>query len=467
MQGLLSSLGTLTDLKTGTQFSPDFIHQQIEFFFQDFGKSLSIKNTDRVILKHGNSAKFFFQLFALWKLGATVIPLSPQITAAELQEVINIAHASVIIDENNAHRLAVYENDKNRSNDEALILFSSGSTASPKGIVISNRALNNKIQTLRKYIPLIEIKNTLCMLPTSFGHGLIANCLFPLLSGCHLFINSPMNLSSARQLRELIRLNQINFFSTVPSFWPLILSGTDSEPVPSLKRIHCASAPLPGTLIKDMLDWAPNADFYDVFGTTETLSWVGANKLSRETRDTRIKEFWNCKASISSIDVNIEFIYNEVNLKGELTLETSDIFSYYLGQSPQISQSSFKTGDLVTKTEEGHFILEGRLNAIINVAGLKVSPEEIDRALLSYPNIQEACSFGIPDQASGERVASAIVLKDKNEKTHTDDIINFLSKILSSNKIPSRLIVVDQIPKNERGKISRRHVKETFLGKLN
>lgn len=404
---------------------------------------------------------FFFHLLALWQLRLVPVVVSANLTESELQEIIHLSQAVAIVSQSQVRLLSDSQDatDENPS-DEALILFSSGSTAVPKGVVISHQALRSKIHSLSNHIDSDELIRTLCMMPTHFGHGIIGNSLVPLFLGKHLYIQPPLNIASARSFVDVLSENKISFFSSVPSLWRMILSGEAAVSLPSLKRIHTASAPLEVNLAKKIKDWCDSARFFNVFGTTETLSWIGAEEIIEPKDETRIHEQWG---------VRLRLDHSEDPNFGELVIETKDIFSYYLNSTDvdrKQTQQKFNTGDLAYQDANQDFVIKGRKDWIINVGGIKVSPEEIERALLKINFIKEACVFGIPDDFAGERVAAAIVLSEVKENAE-QEVSDFISKHLSGHKLPVRFVFFEgELPKNERGKILRHAIRNRFLGKF-
>lgn len=405
-------------------------------------------------------------MFALWKLGAVVIPVASNLTDPELQKIISLTKAVSLVSAKHACQLFTatrpprHSSDISLNSDAALLLFSSGSMGEPKGIVISHSALRSKINTLSSCIPENEIHHSLCILPTHFGHGLIGNSLFPLLTGQNLFLYPPLNLVSARGLRDVLIREKINFFSSVPSFWPQILAATTSSnsALPDLRRAHCASAPLSPQLAEKMVRWSPSTQFYNVFGMTETLSWIGADQINHRnppSMGTRIETFWGARGSV-------EF--------DELVLETKDLFSHYLHEENQTSSVTirskrFRSGDLAFLDNCKNIIVLGRLDNIINVGGIKVSPEEVNQVLMQITFIQDACTIGVPDLWAGERVVSAVVLKRDlliNPDLAKEQILEYLSKVLSSQKIPNQILILTDIPRSDRGKIVRTDIAKLF-----
>ena len=119
----------------------------------------------------------------------------------------------------------------------------------------------------------------------------------------------------------------------------------------------------------------------------------------------------------------------------------------------------FRTGDQGILSGDSILTLTGRLKELINRAGEKISPLEVDAAILRHPNVSEAVCFGVPDEKYGEAVQAAVVISSNTSEV---DIRSFCSQHLADFKIPDRVYIVDELPRTATGKIQRRHVAAKF-----
>jgi acyl-CoA synthetase (AMP-forming)/AMP-acid ligase II len=119
----------------------------------------------------------------------------------------------------------------------------------------------------------------------------------------------------------------------------------------------------------------------------------------------------------------------------------------------------FRTGDYGTRDAAGYVTLVGRLKELINRGGEKISPVEVDEALISHPGVKEAVAFAVPDEKYGEAVAAALVL---HAGTAVDDVLAHARGRLAAFKVPTIVHVVDEIPKTATGKVQRRIVAAAF-----
>jgi AMP-binding enzyme/sulfatase-like protein len=196
---------------------------------------------DRVFLHSGNRLEFFAELLALWRLGACAVPLDPRLTRVELERLVEAASPrfSVVDDSvevasalpasvagggaDEADGTGDLPPDLAEPGADALILFTSGSSGRPKGVVHTHASLRARWAALRHHLGLAAYARTLCLLPTHFGHGLICNSLFPWLAGQDLFITPPFRPDLLARLGTLIDEHHITFLSSVPAVWRLAL----------------------------------------------------------------------------------------------------------------------------------------------------------------------------------------------------------------------------------------------------
>jgi acyl-coenzyme A synthetase/AMP-(fatty) acid ligase len=236
----------------------------------------------------------------VWALGGTAACIDQALTKNEIETLVEFVQPSALLVGDVAIaaqiNVPILELDRvagsitasapisaNNPNDPALILFTSGTTGRPKGVVLSFQALLTRIALNRAAIGCASRMTTLVTLRTSFGHGLIGNALTPLLSGGDIVLH-PLGQRLAGDLGRIIDEFRIGFLSFVPAFWRLALKLSAAPSKNELARIHVGSAPLGADLWARIVEWS-RAEVVNCYGITELANWVaGASSRDRGHR---------------------------------------------------------------------------------------------------------------------------------------------------------------------------------------
>lgn len=454
--------------------------------------SAGIEPGDRVLIMFGNRLDFFAELLAAWRLGACVIPVDARLTPFEVGKLVAAAKARISIfdDTPDAERLesvsgtrVLYTQESAEMPDglpdtglqttfpqldeDALILFTSGSTGQPKGVVHTHRSLLARWQSLRENIGLERYRRTLCVLPTHFGHGLICNCLFPWLNGCDLYITPPFQTELVMRLGSLIDEHGISFMSSVPSVWNLALRTAAPPEKGSLERIHIGSAPLSRDLWTRVQEWGGCEEVFNTYGITETGSWVAGTTGGPVVPESGlIGEPWGAAVRILPNTVDGEPGANIEDCRagdtGMVWLRTPALMKGYFQRQDltdaAVHQGWFKTGDIGLMDGRGRLYLKGRERDEINKGGMKIFPADIDEIVEQFAAVSDVCSFGFEDEFYGENVGLAVVVNDSGQET-LPGLYGWIKMHLAEHKHPARWYLLDEIPRTSRGKINRDSVR--------
>ncbi len=477
-------LGAITDLRSGRRWPSSALAAEIvrcRGVLAEHG----VGPGKLVVIGHGGSAEFFCELLAAWSLGACAVCLNASLTLAELENIVTFVEPAVVSLRGGGHqavagvtvinpddlqrypeRMAAAQPETIAIDEDApaLILFTSGTTGDPKGVVHNGRSLGSRIALNRRFIGDDTLARSLCVLPTHFGHGLIGNCLTPLSAGGDLFLYPAPGVDGTAQLAGLIDKHEITFMSSVPSFWRVVTRLCPGRPLPSLRRVHVGSAPLSAEHAREIQQWCGReAELWNMYGLTETANWVaGARIVDEDFDDGLVGSMWGGRAAVRGHDGNIL-----ASGEGEIVLDTPSCMAGYFRRddltASAIDGGCYRTGDYGAVDEHGVIRLLGRLKTEINRAGMKILPEEIDLLLERHPAVEEACTFGMPDPLHGERVAVAVVLTTP-AASDPSALRDWCRERIRDDAVPEQWFVVDAIPKTDRGKINRDHVRRACTG---
>ena len=483
--------GALSELESGRRWSSQEVAAVVASRAAQL-RAVGLQHGDRLFILYGNNRQFFVDLLAAWNTGATVVPVDNRLTPFELQNLERtvtprfaltdpsvppplgdaleslgvqlLANGELTLDKNLSVDLACAAG----LDDQALILFTSGTTGVPKGVVHTHRSLRARWFSLRQSLGIECFRRTLCLLPTHFGHGLICNSLFPWLFGQDLIIAPAFSPYLLLRLGPIIDEQNITFLSSVPSMWALSLKGSKPPQAKSLHRIHCGSAPLSAHLWRQIQEWSGIRAVYNAYGITETGSWVAGTSFENfEPEDGLVGEPWGAVIKIlKSAEPQTPFAIGaecKIDETGYVWLNTPALMQGYFGQreltDQVISGGWFNTGDMGLIDERGRFYLKGRERDEINKGGVKVYPADVDAVVERFDQATAVCTFAVADPAYGQNVAMAVVLSRHDDAT-LRRLHAWLKEHLAEFKIPQRWYVVEELPKNSRGKVSRATVEE-------
>jgi acyl-CoA synthetase (AMP-forming)/AMP-acid ligase II len=480
-------VGALVEPITARRWEPDAIATEVAPRIARFQR-LGLARGDRVFMPFGNRLEFFAELLAIWRLGACAVPIDARLTAFEMATLVTAASPRLaVVDEATdpavvaalteagvTHVLTTDTGDAEATaglsqlDDDALILFTSGSTGAPKGVVHTHRSLRARWMALREQLGTAAFARTLCMLPTHFGHGLICNCLFPWLSGQDLYITPPFRPDIIMRLGALLDEHRITFMSSVPSVWRMALKMSRRPQAGSLRRVHVGSAPLSAHVWEEIRSWTGTRQVCNAYGITETGSWVaGLANADVAAEDGLVGEGWGAVIKVlrtSETDVPLDASAEcAVGETGYVWLNTPALMKGYFQRDDLTAKAVidgwFFTGDIGVLDARGRLSLRGRERDEINKGGMKIYPADVDAVVERFDKASDVCTFAIEDAMYGQIVGMAVVLADTSDAT-VRALHAWMQHHLAEPKMPSRWWAVAEIPRTSRGKINREAVRD-------
>ncbi|XP_073226423.1 probable CoA ligase CCL8 [Cicer arietinum] len=378
------------------------------------------------------------------------------------------------------------ENIESSSEDAALILYTSGTTGKPKGVVHTHRSILAQVQTLIKAWEYTSADQILHCLPLHHVHGIFNGLLAPLYAGSTVEFLPKFSVSGIwKRWRESYPKegsktdDAITVFTGVPTMYTRLIQGyhamdpeiqaTSASAARNLRLMMCGSSALPQPVMQEW-ESITGHRLLERYGMTEFVMALSNPLKGQRKAGTVGKPFPGVQVKILADKDN----ENEENVAGELCVKSPSLFKQYW-KLPQVTKESFtddgffKTGDTVTTDKDGYFIILGRTNAdIIKSGGYKLSALEIESVILEHPIVSECCVLGLPDKDYGEVVCAIVVPAAKQNDNPKpaltlEELTTWAKDKIAPYKIPTRLIVWDKLPRNAMGKINKKEMKKLLV----
>ncbi len=339
--------------------------------------------------------------------------------------------------------------------DAALVLHTSGTTARPKIVPLTNANIVASARHIAHALALTPADTCLNVMPLFHIHGLIAAVTASLSAGAAVSCTPGFN---AFKFAELLGEVRPTWYTAVPTMHQAILMRMRSNPAQAraanLRFIRSSSASLPPQVMAE-LEEVFGAPVIEAYGMTEAAHQMASNPLPPRARKPGAVGIAAGPEIAIMDDDNIILPQGEI---GEVVIRGPNVTPGYdsnpSANARAFTEGWFRTGDQGRLDEEGYLFLTGRLKEQINRGGEKISPLEVDVVLLDHPAIAQACTFGIPHDKLGEEVGVVVVLRPEMTATEAE-IREFASARLAAFKVPRRVLLMDDIPKGATGKVQR------------
>jgi oxalate---CoA ligase len=348
------------------------------------------------------------------------------------------------------------------SRSAVLLLRTSATTGPPKLVPVTHGNMLDLASKMAGWFGLTEEDRAACVLPTYYAAGSKLNILVPLLLGESIAI--PIGVRSER-LTDWIHELRPTWFSAGPTFYQAVLDEFRSKPKLSpkgvLRFVTSGSAFLPGrTRIE--LEAVLGCPVLEVYGISEA-GVMAANPAPPAMRKA------GTVGLIAPGELKVRGptgISLPAGENGEIFVGGPGLMPGYFGDdeaaSGGLQDGWLPTGDIGFVDRDGFLTLVGRTKELINRGGEKVSPNDVERALLRHPSVREAAAFGVPHPRLGENVAAAVVVQP-GAVTKPLELKQFLRGYLAAFKIPQRIEIVPALPKSHTGKVLRAQLAEAAV----
>lgn len=460
-------------------------------------RGIGVQNGDRVVVNLPNCPEIWICYLACSFLGAVIVPTVPALTIDELNFVISDALPTAVVTVlDKADRLkeslagsesvkAVLAGGRGEAElmslimgaaplesgvavgpeDLASIIYTSGTTGKPKGVMLSQRSLcrqaclnygfyvgpgeDSRVATLLMPLPVCHI----------FG---LAVALTSLLMGNRMVM---MERFDAAEALALIKSYQVRIVPAVPTMLVRLLATQGAAAAcGSVRQWDCGGSALPVELLEEV-ERELGGLVTEGWGLSETSSAVAQNVPGVPRKRGSVG------LALPGLEIEVRSPAGRrcgAGEPGELQVRGETVMRGYW-KRPEATANALttdgflRTGDIGYVDSDGYCFVVGRMDDLIIRGGQNISPRELEETIQEHPGVGEVAVVGLPDPEFGQIAAAFIVAKD-DMKLDDGDIIAFCRKRLARHKIPGRVVVIDQLPRNSTGKVIKAELRRRYAG---
>ena len=457
--------------------------------------SCGVQKNDVVAIYMGNSIQFLSIFLGIVKCGAIAQPINFLLTEHEIKPQLEQTHPKVLFvapsflpvlkkvgdlglelgkivqmakGDDTAIGYEAFLGEENgvqpvadiNHNDVAIILFTAGTTGTPKGVMLSHGNLLSVMEGQRNRLGDLGEMVVLCCVPLSHIFGLNTLTFAALMRKWTVVLQ---DWFQPEETAKLIESYRVSCFMGVPTMIRVLLDTADKYNLKSLSLLFTGAAPVPEELYQKV-EKVFNSALVEGWGLTEgtgnaTCTPIGTRKIG------------SCGIPYEGIELECAIVdENDKVLPpgeiGELVQRGALTMKGYLG-NPKATEKTLRngwlhTGDLAKMDEDGFIFIVDRIKDLIIRGGFNIYPAEVEAALYTHPDIQEVAVYGVPDIKKGETVAATVMLTPASQMTQKE-ISAYCHDRLARFKVPKYInIVKEGLPKSATGKILRRVLKDSF-----
>ncbi len=346
--------------------------------------------------------------------------------------------------------------------DLASIIYTSGSTGTPQGATLSHLNIVSNAHSIVSYLELRPEDRILQILPFYYVYGKSLLNTHALAGGTVVIENRFLYPNVAL---DTLEAEQCTGLSGVPSTYAILLNRSNfaERKLLHLRYVTQAGGGMSPELTRRLMKALPDKQIFIMYGATEAsarLSYLPPNDLPRKVGSIG-KAIPNVELRVLRPDGSEA----EVGEEGEIVARGSNMMSGYWGD-PQgtaevLDEHGYHTGDLARRDEEGFMFVVGRKKDFIKAGAHRISAKEIEETILESADVHEAAVIGVPDEILGEKILAFVVAREQSE-LDPPTLERFLKSRLPPYKIPGDIVVRDELPKNESGKIMKQVLREEF-----
>ena len=428
------------------------------------GRQLATTLVDRfgsgqmLLVPAASSTAFVRTLLAIMWSGNVPVPVDPSLPPAGLEYIREKSRSPAVVAPMGPPEADAGETDRPCPCQSALVIFTSGTSGFPKGVMMSDGNLIHACRTIAGYLDYHAHPSAAVALPLFYSYALISQVLCQLSVGgrVRLFaeLRNPLKFAAA------VEADRLETFCGVPTTYHALCTFHGLRPLsmPDVRVLCSAGAAMDESLLATIREVFPNARFFNNYGMTEASPRIA---FIRDD-DPRFGEP-TCGRPMAGVEVRVVDPATEQDVPerehGMLVVRGPNVTSGYLNDPEQTAQAFtqdgfLKSGDMAF-LDRGYIFIVGRYDDVFNAGGEKIAPLEIERALNSCPGVEASAVAGIQDPQRG--MTPMAFVKAREDVTR-QAMVSHLATRLPRSKIPLRFFSVSEFPTTANGKLQRRRL---------
>ncbi len=459
--------------------------------------ALSVEKGDRVAILLRNRPEFLTALYAVLKCGAVVVPVNTFLAPDEICFVLDDCEVKVLLTEScflehlkgiparakTLRSIALIDGEPPDerylpyekvvedapsanpdvsigSDDDAIFLYTSGTTGNPKAAVLSHRNFVANVDSCQKHLSLVPEDRFLLVLPMFHSFCMTVNCLLPVYIG-----GSVIMLESIRPFEKMLRaiaVHKPTVLAAMPQLYNVLARADLPEEVLrsfNLRACVSGSAALPEAVLRAFEEKFPSP-LLEGYGLSETAPVAAINPLEG------VRKVGSIGIPIPGVEIKVFDQHdNEVPVGevGELVIRGLNVMKGYFkrpDETAEVFRSGWlHTGDMGKTDEDGYFYIVDRKKELIISKGMKIYPRQIEELLYAHPKVVDAAVVAKLHETQGEIPVAFISLKEGLEASKAE-FIDYLKPKVARYKVPREVIFIKEFPRAPTGKILKRRLRE-------
>ncbi|MDC0769890.1 acyl-CoA synthetase [Streptomyces sp. HD] len=441
---------------------------------------------DRVGAYGHNSDAYLIAFLACARAGLVHVPVNQNLTGDDLAYLVGQSGSSLVLtDPDLADRLPdgvrtlplrdaddsllarqatapAYDGPEARSEDLVQLLYTSGTTALPKGAMMTHRALVHEYLSAITALDLSAGDRPAHSLPLYHSAQMHVFLLPYLAAGA---TNTILDAPDGDRLFDLIETGGVDSLFAPPTVWIGLAGRPDfaTRDLDGLRKAYYGASIMPVPVLERLRERWPKLAFYNCFGQSEIgpLAMVLAPDEHKGRMDS-------CGRTVLFVDARVVDEHGEDvpdGTSGEIVYRSPQLCEGYWDKPEETAEAFrdgwFRSGDLAVRDAHGYFTIVDRVKDVINSGGVLVASRQVEDALYTHEGVAEAAVIGLPDERWIEAVTAVVV--PRGEVTETE-LIDHAREKLAHFKAPKRVVFVDELPRNASGKILKRELRDRFAG---